>query len=157
VIVVVDACTLINLANGEVLSEILQLPDVEFQVSAIVRRESRTISDAIDVAVCSGRLALVDDALISVSDFIRVKNEFELDDGETECILAAQALACTIACDDAAARKAIIGLIGESRLTGSIGLLRLAIAEGLISREIAAESYQLMRQRGGFLPSVVSF
>lgn len=156
-IVVVDACTLINLANGEVLSEILQLPGIEFQVSAIVRRESRTISEAIDVAVGSGRLALVDDALISVGDFIRVKSELELDDGETECILAAQALACTIACDDGAARKAIVELLGEARLIGSIGLLRMAITAGLINQERAIESYQLMRQRGGFLPSIENF
>ena len=153
-IVVVDACTLINLANGEVLSKLLQLPDLTFQVSAVVRGESKTISAAIDVAVSSGRLQIVDDSLISVSDFRRAKSEMGLDDGETECVLAAKALGCFVACDDGAARKVISGKLGEERLSGSIGLLRRAVSEGMIDSRQAFTAYKLMRERGGFLPDL---
>lgn len=153
-IVVVDASTLINLANGEVLSKVLLLPGLSFHVSAVVRRESKTIAEAIDVAVAAGRLLLVDDSLISVRQFKRAKSEMGLDDGETECILAAQALGCVVACDDGAARKIICGMLGEERLSGSIGLLRTAIREGIIHKAHALEAYRLMRERGGFLPDL---
>ena len=154
-IVVVDASTLINLANGEVLSKVLQLPGFFFHVSSVVRRESKTIAEAIDAAVASGCLILVDDSLISVSEFKRAKRELKLDDGETECILAAQALGCVVASDDKAARKCICDILGEDRLSGSIRLLRCAIAHGLINRKQAFDAYLLMRERGGFLPVLI--
>ena len=151
-IVVVDASTLINLANGEVLSKVLQLPGFFFHVSSVVRRESKTIAEAIDAAVSNGRLVLVDDSMISVSEFKRAKRELKLDDGETECILAAQALGCVVASDDRAARKCVCDVLGEDRLSGSIRLLRYAIVEGIINGTQAFDAYLLMRERGGFLP-----
>jgi predicted nucleic acid-binding protein len=154
VIRILDASTLLNLANGEVLSKVLRLPGVTFQVSGVVRDESRTIAQAIDAAVDAGRLALVDDKLISVSRFLRAKAEWQLDNGETECILAAAAIGCSVACDDKAARKVIAKTLGESRLTGSIGLLREAVRAGLLRQAEAFAAYRLMRERGGFLPAI---
>ena len=43
-IVVLDASTLINLDNGEVLAETLSLPGMTFQISPEVLRESRTVA-----------------------------------------------------------------------------------------------------------------
>jgi len=154
VIRILDASTLLNLANGEVLSKILRLPDVTFQVSGVVRDESRTIAQAIDAAVEAGRLALVDDKLISVAKFLRAKAEWQLDNGETECILAASAIGCAVACDDKAARTVISKTLGDSRLTGSIGLLREAVRAGLLTQAEAFAAYRLMRERGGFLPAI---
>ena len=151
-IVILDASTLINLANGEVFGEILRLPKKRFFVSTVVRAESKTIASAIDEAVKANRLGLVDDSLISVSAFKAARQQFQLDAGETECILAAAAMGCSVGCDDQAARKAIIKELGEPRLTGSIGLLQMAVASGLIARKDAFAAYQLMRERGGFLP-----
>ena len=151
---ILDASTLLNLANGEVLSKILRLPGVTFQVSAVVRDESRTIAQAIDAAVAVERLALVDDRLIGVAQFLRAKAEWQLDNGETECILAAAAVGCSVACDDKAARKVISKTLGEKRLTGSIGLLREAVKAGLLTRPEAFAAYRLMRERGGFLPEI---
>ncbi len=135
---ILDASTLLNLANGEVLSKVLRLPGTSFQVSGVE----------------AGRLALVDDKLISVSRFLRAKAEWQLDNGETECILAAAEVGCSVACDDKAARKVIARVLGESRVTGSIGLLREAVQAGLLTQAEAFAAYQLMRQRGGFLPAV---
>jgi predicted nucleic acid-binding protein len=154
VIRILDASTLLNLANGEVLSKILRLPDVSFQVSGVVRDESKTIAQAIDAAVEAGRLALVDDKVISVARFLRAKSEWQLDNGETECILAASAIGGSVACDDKAARKVISKTLGDSRLTGSIGLLREAVRAGLLTQAEAFAAYRLMIERGGFLPAI---
>lgn len=151
---ILDASTLLNLANGEVLSKVLRLPGTSFQVSGVVRDESRTVAQAIDAAVAAGRLALVDDKLISVSRFLRAKAEWQLDNGETECILAAAEVGSSVACDDKAARKVIVKILGEDRLTGSIGLLREAVKAGLLTQAEAFAAYRLMRERGGFLPAI---
>ena len=50
-IVILDASTLINLDNGDVLAEILSLPGRTFQISPEVLRESRTVAKAIKAAV----------------------------------------------------------------------------------------------------------
>ena len=151
---ILDASTLLNLANGEVLATVLRLPSTTFQVSSVVRDESRTIALAINAAVAAGRLALVDDKLISVAQFLRAKTEWQLDNGETECILAAMAIGCSVACDDKAARKVIAKVLGSDRLSGSIGLLREAVKTGLLVQADAYTAYRLMRERGGFLPEI---
>ncbi len=152
-IVILDASTLFNLANGETFGTILKLPQKRFMVSKVVRGESRTIADAIDEAVELGHLGLVDDSLISVKQFSEARHRLQLDAGETECILAAAAMGCSVACDDQAARKAIIRELGETRLTGSIGLLKIAVGARAITSTEAFKAYELMRSRGGFLPA----
>jgi predicted nucleic acid-binding protein len=152
VIVVLDASTLINLANGEVFAKILALPGRSFQVSAVVLRESRTVGKAIRAAVKRGALAWVDDDAIDAEDFERALDEWGLGPGETECILAAKATGCAVACDDGAARAVISREIGVERRTGTVGLLREAIAAGLMSPEAAFEAYQQMKRLGGYLP-----
>ncbi len=153
-IVVLDASTLINLVNGEVLGKVLRIPTVHYLVSGVVRGESKSISAAIDVAVESGLLGLVDDELITIAEFRKAKREMKLDDGETECILAAKALGCAIGCDDGAARACAERTLGPGMLTGSIGLLRKAIEAGLMSYEEAFASFSLMKTRGGYLPEL---
>ena len=155
-IIVLDASTLINLANGEVLDTILRLPGLEYHVSTVVRRESRTVAAAIDTAVAEGRLILVDDSIIPIGAFIAAKDQFDLDDGETECVIAAQVMGAVVACDDAAGRQVVRDILGVSRLKGTIGLLRMAVDEGLLDAEAASTAYSLMRSRGGYLPPLAS-
>jgi len=157
VIVVLDASTLINLDNGEVFAVIVSLPGRSFQVSAEVLRESRTVAKSIKEAVTRGHLQLVDDGTIDAQDFEEALVRWELGLGETECILAAKGLGCTVGCDDGAARKVIKREIGASRLTGTVGLLRDAVAAGLITSEAAFEAYQRMKRLGGFLPRLTLF
>lgn len=151
-IVVLDASTLINLVNGEALVAVASLPGRHFQVSAVVRGESKTVAQALDAAVDAGALGWVDDTKITASQFAAAKADWQLDDGETECILAAEALGCAVASDDLAARKVVTARMGTDRLLGSIGLLRLAILAGTMSPDQAFSSYRLMLARGGFLP-----
>lgn len=152
-IFILDASTLINLANGGILNIILELPDTLFYVSRLVREESKTIAAAVDQAVESGKLALVDDAAISIEEFAQAKTLMRLGDGETECILAARAMRCGVGCDDATARAQARRQLGAARLKGSIGFLRMAVDSGLLTQNAAAEAYQLMLDCGGYLPS----
>jgi len=154
VIVVLDASTLINLDNGDALAKVLSIPGRSFQVSTEVLRESRTVAAAIKAAVEQGQLALVDDSAIDANEYEDAIEKWQLGPGETECILAARSLGCSVACDDGAARKVIRREIGVGRLTGTVGLLRDAIAAGLTTAEAAFESYQQMKRSGGFLPDL---
>lgn len=154
-IVILDASTLINLVNGEVLGKVLALPGLTFQVSAEVRRESRSIARAIDSAVHTQKISLVNDSLISASEFAVAKAEMNLDDGETECILAANKIGAAVATDDRAARTQTERKLGKTRLSGSVGLLQKAVGAGLLSSADAFAAYTLMKQRGGFLPDLM--
>lgn len=153
-IVVLDASTLINLDNGDALAQVLSIPDRSFHVSTEVLRESRTVAAAIKAAVEARQIALVDDSAIDADDYEAAIAAWQLGPGETECILAARSLGCSVACDDGAARKVIRREIGAGRLTGTVGLLRDAIAARLITAEAAFENYQEMKRRGGFLPDL---
>jgi predicted nucleic acid-binding protein len=154
VTVILDASTLINLVNGEVLGQVLSLPGQAFQVSSVVRDESRSIARAIDSAVASQAISLVNDTLITASEFAVAKAEMNLDDGETECILAAQKVGAVVATDDRAARIKAEVKLGAQNVCGSIGLIKMAVAAGLLSSQAAYDAYQLMKQRGGFLPDM---
>ncbi|TXL68853.1 hypothetical protein [Zeimonas arvi] len=151
-IVVLDASTLINLDNGEVLAEVLSLPGRIFQISPEVRRESRTVVKAIKAAVERGDLDWVDDTAIDAGEYEDALAVWELGPGETECILAAKALDCSVACDDGAARRVVEREIGIARMTGTVGLLREAVVVGLLTAEEAFAAYEQMKRLGGFLP-----
>lgn len=156
-IVVLDASTLINLANGEVFATVISLPDHTFQVSAVVLRESRTVARAIRAAVKRGDIELVNDDAIDAGDFENALADWGLGPGETECILAAKVSGSSVACDDGAARLVIEREIGAERRTGTVGLLREAITAGLITPEAAFEAYKQMKSRGGYLPRLALF
>lgn len=153
-IVVLDASTLINLDNGEVLAEVLSLPGKTFQISPEVRRESRTAAKAIKAAIERGDIHWVDDNSIDASEYEDARAFWELGAGETECILAAKALSCVVACDDGAARKVIESELGIANMTGTVGLLREAVSAGLLTAEESFDAYQKMKRRGGFLPKL---
>ena len=140
--------------NGEVLAAVLSLPGRTFQISPEVLRESRTVAKAINAAVERGDISWVDDTAIDAAEYQDALAIWELGPGETECILAAKSLGCTVACDDGAARKVIEDEIGLLRMTGTVGLLREAVLARLTTAEEAFEAYQQMKRLGGFLPKL---
>jgi predicted nucleic acid-binding protein len=155
VLIVLDACTLINLVNGEVLDRVLDLPNCQFLVSPMVREELPTIAEAVDHAVESRRLSFVDDEIISAKEFAEAKQVMHLGNGETECILAAEKLGCHVACDDRQARQKAKDRLGDaSRVVGSIGLLRMLCDANFFNQEQAFAAYRLMCGRGGYLPDL---
>lgn len=150
---ILDTCTLINLVNGEVLPQVLILPNYQFLVSPMVRDESSSIAQAVDYAVSTGQLGFVDDNVFSANEFAAAKQAMRLGNGETECILAAERLECLVACDDQQARRKAAERLGKpERVIGCIRLLRLLVDSHVLSSEQAFVAYQLMRDRGGFLP-----
>lgn len=153
-IVVLDASTLINLDNGDVLAEVLSLPSRAFQISPEVMRESRTVAKRIKAAVEGGDIDWVDDTAIDAKEYEDALAIWELGPGETECILAAKTLGCLVACDDGAARRVIEREIGALRMTGTVGLLREVVVAGMLTAEEAFEAYQQMKRLGGFLPTL---
>lgn len=153
-IVVLDASTLINLDNGDVLAKVLSLPGWTFQISSEVLRESRSVAKAIKGAVERGDIDWVDDTAIDAEEYKDALADWELGPGETECILAAKAQGCSVACDDGAARRVVEREIGVPRMTGTVGLLREAIVAGVVTAEEAFEAYQQMKRLGGFLPKL---
>ena len=153
-IVILDASTLINLDHGDALAEVLSLPGRTFQISPEVLRESRTVAKAIKAAVERGDLEWVDDTAIDAKEYEDALAVWELGPGETECILAARALGCSVACDDGAARRVIEREIGAAGMTGTVGLLREAVVAGSLTPEEAFEAFQQMKRLGGFLPKL---
>jgi predicted nucleic acid-binding protein len=156
VTIVVDASTIINLVNSGCLQHVLALKLQIFLVSKIVRTESKSVAALVDVLIATQAIHLIDDSLISASEFAQAKVDWKLDDGETECIIAARKLNFIVATDDGLARRRVQLELGLDRLIGSIGLLRCAVDEKLIIGKDAFLAYKAMKAAGGFLPDISS-
>lgn len=148
-----DACALLNLSNGGVLDAVLSLPS-RFIICSAARRESKTILSVIDTLVLSNRLEFIDDHQIPASLFLKLKQQHGLGDGETECLAVASIRSSTLVFDDQRARKIATSLFGAPRVTGSIGLLRSCVGNGILSRADAYGAYTLMKALGAYLPDM---
>jgi predicted nucleic acid-binding protein len=153
VTVIFDACSLINLTNGQVLSHVLQLGD-QYVVGPIVSGEVGL--EEIERALGDGQVFPLDDSQLNAEDFLALVEEHRLGDGESECILAARQFGYTVCTDDGKARELTTKLLGASRLTGSLGLLRRAVSKGILKIGEAYNAYQRMISAGAFLPRLPS-
>ncbi len=149
-----DACALLNLTNGGVLTHALALPASSFLICNAVYAEIRSIREDLQCLIDAGILRFIDDNSISASQYLELKEKHELGDGETECIVFAISNYCTLVFDDNAARKTAHKLIGENRVTGSIGILRACVAHSLLTREEAYAAYVRMKNAGGYFPEM---
>lgn len=153
-----DACSLINCVNGEVLDLMLGLPDIQWSLGSFVHEETtRTegCSAAITQALSSGLLTLLEDAPFSATEMVDALQEHGLGEGETECLLYAQASAdMLVVCDDRAARALLKGIIGPMRVTGTLGLLRIAVGLKVLTVADALGAYGRMKAAGAFLPQI---
>jgi predicted nucleic acid-binding protein len=154
VIYLLDACALFNLTNGGVLDTVLQLPGEQFTICGSVRTEAKSIAPIVDELIEQGALTVVDDSAIDADEYLNLKETYGLGDGETECIAAALHNEHTVVFDDRAARTTAQGILGEIRVTGSIGLLRQCVGRGLLTREAAYAAYEIMKAQGGYLPNM---
>lgn len=150
----IDSCALLNLHNGQVLEVATALPNVRLAVGDSVRSEVQSIADIVDQLIASGAIEVLDESSIPANGFLQLKEQFDLGDGETECIAAAVYADCHIVCDDRAARQAATQVLEKDRVTGSIGILRQCVAANLISRDDAYSAYERMKLLGGFLPDL---
>ena len=52
------------------------------------------------------------------------------------------------------ARRRATELLGADRVSGTLGLLKEAVAESLMTKTAAFAAYEQMRAAGGFLPQI---
>lgn len=150
---ILDACSVINCINSDSLEVVLAIPGLSLGVGPIVRGECG--HDALEAMIASGRCRLLDDGALPAARFLALLAQYGLGDGETECLVFGEAQqSLIVVTDDLAARRAVVNLLGDNRLTGSLGLLRRAVESGLIDGAEAMRSYERMKESGGFLPEI---
>src|ERR1700733_14212860 len=86
--VVLDACTLINLINGEVLQKVSLLPDFYLYVGDNIL-EQEILDHAqklyIELLISNSEIKILQSS-VSLNEFIDLKSKYGLGDGETECL-----------------------------------------------------------------------
>ncbi|MXP09716.1 hypothetical protein [Pseudoblastomonas halimionae] len=102
-----------------------------------------------------GDLEYLEDNQLDVDEVLNFVDEKKLGDGESECILLANLDGqSSICCDDRRGRAKATEFLGEERVLGSLRLLKMAVRVGLIVPVEAFAAYELMRDAGGFLPTI---
>lgn len=152
-----DACTIVFLTNGEVLDTILKLAGRTWLVGQIVSDECRhkgQVIPKLQQAIDDGRITVLDGSDINAADFLNLLDKYKLGDGETECLTYAISNGHIICTDDKKARNIITNLLGQDKVIGSLGLLKEAVQESLLTSVEAMQVYHLMIARGAFLPSI---
>ena len=153
---ILDACSTINLHNGDMLESVLQLTSLRFAfyMGMIVRGECGDLIPYIDDAARDGRITILPGNAITPAEFAATLNQYELGLGETECIVHAQHQTLNVCTDDKAARNAAKNYLGESRVLGSVRLIRECVCAGIITAHRAYLAYELTKSRGAFLPDI---
>ncbi|MEQ8364030.1 MAG: hypothetical protein RH948_14255 [Cyclobacteriaceae bacterium] len=150
--IVLDTCCIFNLINGKTLNEVLLLP-LNFYVGQIVYSECTTQPCyELDDLLKSGKIKLLAD--VPVELFAKFNTKYQLGDGETECLVIGKIHNYVIGSDDKKARSCIIDELGESSLTGSIGLLKELKMKAIMACDKIFDSFTEMQKSGGFLPRI---
>lgn len=150
-----DACSIINLDNAGALGMVSSLPCCDLFLSPIVVGEcNATAAASIVLAHSAGQLSLIDDHDVPAGRFFDFLDQFELGDGETECIALAENSDFVICCDDRKARRAAAEVIGAERVIGSLRLLQWAATNQSITPEEASAIVSTMKECGAFLPDL---
>lgn len=151
----IDACSAINLYNAEALESVCMIPNIRIFISNSAKSECKYGCETqISKLIADGLIQNIEDSAIPVSHFLEIKAAYGLGDGETESIVACQALGYTLISDDGAARKIGIATLGQARVIGSIRLLRLGVEFNLFDCAQAFLRFKIMVAAGGFLPQV---
>lgn len=152
--VVIDASSIINLENAEVLDTVVQLQRCQLWLTPIVIGECQPTCAARLVALReNSEVQFVDEEQIPADLFLDLLAQHQLGDGETEAIATAKALEFGLCCDDLQARNLARELLGEARVIGSLRLLRWCVEESLFSCGTAFGYFGMMSEAGGFLPN----
>jgi predicted nucleic acid-binding protein len=153
-LVCTDACCAINLIKGEAIELMADLRSIKLCMQGLVEDEIGESFASIASLAARGKFSLVSGDKILASEVGSVANRYNIGLGESECIVIGRNLNCNIASDDRKARSAAHSELGKDRVTGSVGLLKTAIVDGLVTQKQAFEIYQKMVDGGGFLPKL---
>lgn len=154
--IILDACSIINLINGDQIINALNLTGTKFFIGQAVYNELAKVHTQkviIDTLINEGILIMLD-VDIDVDLLISLYKEYNLGDGETESMVLCKQLGFALCCDDRKARKASNDVIGEKSVMGSLRLMKFAVIEELIVCTDAELSLVKMKLEGGFLPNV---
>ncbi len=152
--IILDASSLINLLNGEVLKAVAEVSGVNLFVQGLVIDECDIQEGLVRRAIEDGQMTELTGDELAGNAYINVLTRYGLGAGETECIAYGICLGMSVCSDDKAARNAAICELGNARVTGSIGLLSSAVGSGKITPTDAQSAYSCMVAEGGFLPSL---
>jgi predicted nucleic acid-binding protein len=153
--VLFDASALINLLNAEILNTVLRVDRHTFCLGPQVKAECGPDVGTLDGLIEAGLISLADDSQLPANGFVEVLTLYDLGDGETECIAFADHDDAYVICsDDGSARAVASQRFGPERVIGSLYLVRECVRQNLINQGQARAAYELMRNRGGFLPEV---
>jgi hypothetical protein len=154
--IILDACSIINLINGDIIEHVLKLPDFNFYVGEDLLEEELLNSEqktVIEQLLQSGILNVVDYS-VSIAEYNEIRMRFGLGYGETICIAQCRALNFFMLTDDRKAKICAKQELDNSRVFGSLYIIRQLFRAELISCDAALESFVKMRSRGGFLPNM---
>ena len=152
---VLDTSVLVNCSNGGVLAILFRLLKRVFVIPPAVAAEFEAGDiAALQEAGKAGRVTILNDADVPGALYLRLLHDWGLGEGETECIAFSAHNDATFASDDRLARRRATELLGTDRVSGTLGLLKEAVAESLMTKTDAFAAYQKMRAAGGFLPQI---
>ena len=152
---VLDTSVLVNCSNGAVLSIVFKLSTRTFVIPPAVATEFEAGDiAALQEAGKAGRVTILNDADVPGALYLQLLRDWGLGEGETECIAFASHAGGAFASDDRLARRRAAELMGAAKVSGTLGLLKEAVAEQLITKDDAFAAYRQMRDAGGFLPEI---
>lgn len=154
--IVIDTCSLINMMNGQVLSEILTLTSCKFYIGNLVYDEVSQVKsqkETIDNSINLGNLILISND-VPLSQFLSLKRKYQLGDGETESIGHCLNHGYQLSSDDFKARTSGGKELIQANVIGSLYLLREAVRQKIVACNDAMSAYTIMKIKGGFLPEI---
>lgn len=148
-----DSSSVINLLNAGALELATRVDRCEICLPPLVVGECGLSSAAELIELRdAGRLSFVNDEDVDAELFADLLNTHGLGAGETECLAVAMTKRLSVCCDDRKARELAAELLGPARVAGTLRILRWTVEDALISCDGAYSLFNLMRQKGGFLP-----
>ena len=139
-VVLLDACILINLFHGECSELLGTLTEYDFRVTTHVKDEITDFeqAEALENLIEHGAVSIVpvtdDQTNLCIEQFMH-----RLDVGEASCIAVAISTGWFIGTDDSLAIKIASAEMGSGKILTTPGLIEQAIRKGLISVDKADE------------------
>lgn len=152
--IVLDTSSIINFINGSVIDQVLKMANHRFFMGEQLL--NKEILDGVqkiivEALIAKKRITVLPSA-VTLSLVVDLQNKFRLGLGETECIALCKTCNKAICTDDLKARKFAAVELGDIYVYGSLSLLKESVKAGVLNCEKVIVSYQLMIEKGGFLP-----
>ncbi|MEO1311825.1 MAG: hypothetical protein AAFV51_12815 [Pseudomonadota bacterium] len=153
--VAIDACSLINLHNGDCLRRLISLTNWDLMVGPTVLEEcGPPTGDVVGDLLSSGSFKSLDANSVNADRFLQIAVERKIGMGESECIAFAEQHNLNFCTDDGRARRVASTLLGSQRVMGSARILKAMVETQNLHCSEAAVAFEAMKDAGGFLPNL---